>query len=190
MAYEWQPLMTAWSEQMLAASDVQIDPAVRASGRLGEEGATEAEIVELERRLNVALPPSYREFLAFSNGWHNPGVFVDRLWSTRDVDWFTVRNREWAEIYNEGGSDPMSDEEYLVYGPEQDCARFRQEYLLTALEISEVGDSAVMLLNPKTVDGSGEWEAWFFANWNPGADRYPSFWDLMQSQYDTFRRLR
>jgi hypothetical protein len=175
---------------MLAAPDVQIEPSVRASGWLGAAGASEAEIADLERRLDATLPPSYREFLAFSNGWNNPGVFIDRIWSTSEVDWFTVRNKEWADIYNEGGSDPMSDDEYLVYGPEQDCARFRQEYLLTALEISDVGDSAVMLLNPKTVDERGEWEAWFFANWNPGADRYRSFWDLMQSQYDSFRQLR
>src|SRR5262249_28866812 len=33
------------------------------------------------------------------------------------------------------------------------------------------------LLNPMVVWPDGEWEAWFFANWLPGAARYPSFAD-------------
>eukprot|EP01135_Chromosphaera_perkinsii_P001714 Nk52_evm91s208 gene=Nk52_evmTU91s208 len=31
-----------------------------------------------------------------------------------------------------------------------------------------------------------EWEAWYFANWLPGANRYPSFETMMKSEYDTF----
>jgi hypothetical protein len=30
---------------------------------------------------------------------------------------------------------------------------------------------------------SGEWEAWYFAPWMPGANRYRSFWDLMDEGY-------
>lgn len=43
---------------------------------------------------------------------------------------------------------------------------------------------AILLLNPQVITSEGEWEAWFFSNWGPGADRYPSFWELMQEQYD------
>jgi HEAT repeat protein len=52
------------------------------------------------------------------------------------------------------------------------------------LEVSDVGDSAIILLNPQVVTPEGEWEAWFFANWIPGAYRYRSFWELMQGQYE------
>lgn len=32
----------------------------------------------------------------------------------------------------------------------------------------------------RVVDGDGEWEAWFFAAWMPGARRYRSFHDMIQ----------
>ena len=78
------------------------------------------------------------------------------------------------------------DEEYLVYGKTQDPARFRVEYLESALEISDTGDSAIYLLNPKVVTPDGEWEAWLFANWLPGAIRYRSFAELMEAEYHSF----
>ena len=59
----------------------------------------------------------------------------------------------------------------------------------TALEISDTGDAAILLLNPQVITTDGEWEAWFFSNWNPGARRYPSFWELMHRQYETMTNL-
>ena len=76
-----------------------------------------------------------------------------------------------------------------VYGDHQDPARFRQEYLETALEISAEGDSAIYLLNPKVTSPEGEWEAWFFANWLPGASRYRSFWEMMVAEHESFLSL-
>jgi hypothetical protein len=49
-----------------------------------------------------------------------------------------------------------------------DCVHFRTAYLSSRLQISEEGDSAVVLLNPEVVNDEGEWKTWFFANWNPG----------------------
>ncbi|HEY3110361.1 MAG TPA: hypothetical protein VGL23_16490 [Chloroflexota bacterium] len=40
------------------------------------------------------------------------------------------------------------------------------------------------------VTPEGEWEAWFFANWYPGASRYRSFWELMQAEHASFLELR
>src|SRR5207237_10803359 len=34
------------------------------------------------------------------------------------------------------------------------------------------------------------WEAWFFANWVPGAMRYPSFAHLLLNDYAAFRKLQ
>jgi hypothetical protein len=64
------------------------------------------------------------------------------------------------------------------------------KYLQQALEISDRGDSSIYLLNPNIVTADGEWEAWFFGDWLPGADRYHSFIDLMQAEYETFLELR
>jgi hypothetical protein len=95
-AFEWQPFLEAYSAELLA--DPQVAAAVpaglRDSGWLGFEAASESDIVTAEQRLGVRLPPSYRQFLAVSNGWRNVGGFIDRLWSTAEVDWFRVRNRD------------------------------------------------------------------------------------------------
>ena len=36
------------------------------------------------------------------------------------------------------------------------------------------------------VTHDGEWEAWFFANWLPGATRFRSFAELMEAEYQSF----
>ena len=46
------------------------------------------------------------------------------------------------------------------------------------------------LLNPMVVTPEGEWEAWMFAHWLPGARRYRSFWELMGGEYRMFLRVR
>jgi cell wall assembly regulator SMI1 len=142
-----------------------------AAGWLGEPGATQGEITLAEQRLGVRLPPSYRAFLAASNGFDDIGPFIYRMYNATEIDWFRVRNQDWIDAYQRG--EDISPEEHLA-NP-QDCVRFRSAYLSSCLQISEEGESAVVLLNPEVINGEGEWETWFFANWNPGATRYPSF---------------
>lgn len=193
MPYDWEPLMKEWNDLLLASPSALIDDETRRAGWLGFPGATEEQIVALEQRLGRGLPPSYREFLAYTNGWRTTGAFIDRIWGTEDVDWFRARNQEWIDAWTEGssyyGEVTVSDAEYFVYGPEQDPVHMRNEYLKTALEVSEEGDEAILLLNPQ-ITFDDEWEAWFFSNWSPGADRYRSFWDLMVAQYESAKRLR
>lgn len=195
--FNWQDLMTAWNQDLLADADIQADlpPEVLAAGWLGYPGATEEQIQQLEERLGTPLPPSYRAFLQFTNGWRATGHFIPALWSTEEVEWFAVRNQETIDVWLEGERydgrepDPVPDEEYLAYGAEgagEDT--FRSAYLQTTLEISdrERAGTAVYLLNPQIVTPEGEWEAWFFAHWIPGATRYRSFWELMQHEYRSF----
>jgi hypothetical protein len=199
MATDWKAFLTQWSRDMLQDDDiVQHLPAdVVASGWLGHPGATEDQIAALEARLGTRLPPSYRAFLAATNGWRTTTPFIDKLWSTDEVEWFAVRNQDWIDAYVEPAADlpPITDAEYFVYGDEQSSVQqssvhFRTEYLQSALEISETGDSAIYLLNPQIVTPEGEWEAWFFANWRPGATRYRSFLEMMQAEYQSCLRLR
>ena len=130
---------------------------------------------------------THRAFLAVTNGWHHISS-VYKLWSTDKAEWFSVRHQEdridpWVHPSGLPDSSSTTIEQHCMYGDEQDCCVFREEYLQTALEISDVGDVAIYLLNPRIVTPEGEWEAWFFANWNPGATRYRSFQEMMQAKY-------
>ncbi len=203
VSFDWPSLMTQWNAELLVDDDIraQLPPEVIAAGWMGYPGASEEQIATLEDRLGVALPPSYRAFLAFSNGWRHTSHFIPALWSTEEVEWFAVRNQEaidaWldGERYSYGGTPepPAPDEEYLSYGEDGATeGAMRSEYLQTALEISdqEIGGTAVYLLNPQIVTPEGEWEAWFFAHWIPGATRYRSFWELMVAEHRSYLSLR
>ena len=183
----WAIFLETW-----AASAVARVGAERRSGPLsglGFSGATESMLANAEQRLGSRLPPSYRSFLECTNGLRQAKPFLAAcggdFWPVEELDWFRKRNSEWIDAYT-GESYDVPDSLYFVYGAEQDCVQFRAEYLRDCLEISHDGDSAVYLLNPRIVSTEGEWEAWFFANWNPGADRYRSFAELMHAHYERF----
>lgn len=189
---EWQAFLAQWSAALLrdpqVVANVPLD--VIRSGWLGFPGATAAQVTGLEARLGAPLPPSYRTFLTVSNGWCHTTGFIYRLWSTEEVEWFAVSHQDWVDAYVAPAGPPVPDEDYYVYGEAQSSVTMRPEYLQTALEISDVGDSAIYLLNPRIVTPDGEWEAWFFANWLPGAHRYRSFEALMRREYESYLRLR
>lgn len=168
------------------------------SSWMGYPPASEEELSQVENRIGVKLPPSYRSFLAISNGWRYPSYFVYDLMPASKIGWFRDLQKDWIDAWSAGAADaveqfgqpqPIPDEEYFVYGPGQDPSNFREEHWRQTLAISEDGDSAILLLNPKVVTADGEWEAWFFANWIPGAERYRSFWEMMQAQLANWMKL-
>ena len=165
--YAWKTLMTQWNELLFTSEITEDVPEpIRQAHWLGNPGASEAQLHQLERRIGRSLPPSYRDFLRFSNGWGKLNEFIDMLWSTKEVDWFSARYQDWAYDWADGF-------------PEY-------EFLPTALQISDVGDAAVLLLNPQVVDENGEWEAWFVATWNPEGRSFSSFLELMQHEFEGF----
>lgn len=176
----WSRLLGEISRVRLAEPEVAVevpDSMVEACW-LGEPGASEEHIEAAEHRLGVRLPPSYRQFLAEANGYRELSVFIYRLFGTTEIDWFRTLNPDWIEAYQIG--EDSSPEEHLR--DPLDTVRFRTAYLSSCLQISDVGDSAVVLLNPEVVTQKGEWEAWFFANWLPGAERYRSFREYMERE--------
>lgn len=187
--FDWESLLREWSLALLTSNDLREEPPTEAieSEWLGYLPATEEQILTLEARLDIQLPPSYRAFLKVSNGWRQINQFIYKLWSTEEINWFKVRNQDWIDAWSTD-HEPI-DEKYLIYGEEQNVLVVPPQYLATALEISDVGDSCIFLLNPQIVTPEGEWEAWFFANWLPGATRYRSFWEMMQDEYRNFLRL-
>src|SRR5262249_43567942 len=188
--YDWRDLLTQWNAEMLAKQESrQWLPADKvAAGWLGNPGATETQLAQAEARLGVALPPSYREFLSFTNGWHFAGLSIEQVWSTDDIDWLAVRHQRDvidAWLFGIGEVVPVPDEEYFVYGDEQSVLSLRSEYLQTTLEVSEIGDASLYLLNPRIMR-DGEWEAWYFDAKLAGAERHRSFWDLMLAEHAKF----
>ncbi len=183
--FEWTKFLVRWNQALLRDPNVVVELSadVVASGWLGYPAATDMDIAQAEERLGTTLPQSYRDFLRVSNGWRQPTWYIPKLWSTEEVEWFSVRNQDWIDIANED-SEPVPDEDYFVYGKEQMTYNIRTEYLRAALEISASGDGAVFLLNPQVVITGGEWEAWLFANKYPGAARFHSFLEMMQEQYE------
>ena len=205
--FDWKYFLNQWSQialELVETSQSNLPKEVYESGWLGYPGATEAQISHVEHRLNVTFPPSYREFLKITNGWRQTTPFINRIWAIEDVEWFSVRHHKWIEMFTIRHSKKLCtrsshnkvrshvsivDQDYFIYGDNQDCSQVRVEYLQTALEISEKGESSIYLLNPQVITEDGEWEAWFFCDWLPGADRYRSFQDMMQAEYRNFLEI-
>ncbi len=192
---DWNLYLRQWSRDLLERledSEFTILPSESINARwLGYPGATDTEISTVEATLKTTLPSSYRSFLKVSNGWQKIDNMIGKLFSIQEVNWLASRNQELIDGWMNGvelggGSSFVPDEEYFVYGDEQDSTSLRNEYLQTALEIGGDANQGLLLLNPQITSENGEWEAWFFANWLPGAERYKSFQELIQ---DRHRRL-
>jgi hypothetical protein len=141
-------------------------------GTMLREPATAQEILELEGRTGVTLPPTYRAFLKASNGLNLPvhGQFL----STRDVQSYSQIDpmgaglmEEFAEDFEEDFPEP-SDEEYFQYSSPEMAQLTRPRYAKTALalngpdgEMSHVGKAMGWALLVREVRfANGEHEIW------------------------------
>ncbi|GHO72198.1 hypothetical protein KSC_110900 [Ktedonobacter sp. SOSP1-52] len=154
------------------------------SGWVDSPGATEAQLLAAEQRLGRRLPPSYRKFLQLTNGW--PCGLTEPLLPIEQVDLFQVKEpdyaRDWIENWDWEMFD-LSEADHRVYGKQQESSYFHAAYLQTALQISEQQDGYVYLLNPEVVTPEGEWEAWILGSKILGAQRWPSFWEMVQEEF-------
>jgi hypothetical protein len=130
-----------------------------------EPGASAEEIADAERRLGTTLPAGYRSFLATTNGFGPIGHFVRRLRPVGEISWLRDEDPELIRIWVEATGD---------------------DALAATLVVSDDEDGARVLLNPAVVDDEGEWEAWFFAHWVPGAEVYSSLRALVEETYTRF----
>jgi cell wall assembly regulator SMI1 len=121
---DWHALLQAWSTAMLTdPENMEFVPTeLRERGWLGCPGATPAQIAQAEHRLGTTLPPSYRDFLRVTNGWNFLNGLVDKVYSTEEVDWLRVRHQPWIDMVLSSDTYPVSDEQYFVYGEQQDAA--------------------------------------------------------------------
>lgn len=185
---DWNVFLKKWNAEVFENLDEdylesygRYYPEVLESKQCLKKGATEAEILELEKKLQAKLPLGYRNFLLSSNGFILLNYYLE-LYGTDQINWLIELDRNLAEGYDENEED-ISDEEYFQYGEHQNCGLYREKYLKTALQISSTEDCFIYLLNPVIVDNRNEWEAWDVGSKYPGAYRYRSFWDMMQATY-------
>ncbi|PDP85414.1 cell wall assembly protein [Glycomyces fuscus] len=172
-AGQWRTYLAEYSADMLRVLEGDEIPHAteeqRAASWLGHEGAAEERIAGLEERLGTRLPPSYRSFLAASDGWTSMGAFMYELRSTRTVGWL-------GDLRD--GAAP--DEGYLEH----------EDLVGPVLLVSGDGDAQYWLLDAGDVSPDGEWAAYVWASWYPGlGGRHRSFADLVAAERASFEEL-
>ena len=189
-----EDLLKQWNKDILGSTKYRayLPQEALDSRWIGYPGATEAQIEEAEVRLGTTLPHSYRTFLGVTNGLLLPGPFVHRLLPAEQTDWLLKKSRDRIDAWRYGRGlfgepEHVPDASLFVYGEAQNPLVFRDEYLDTALQISE--GHGLYLLNPRVVFEDAEWEAWFFEA-ELGASRYRSFGELILAEYEAFLRLK
>jgi SMI1 / KNR4 family (SUKH-1) len=163
------------------------------SGWCGQPPAMESEILEVERRLGLPLPPSYRSFLLISNGWRPFSSFIERLLPVSQIERFRDADPGDAALMQElYQDDELPDGDYLDYETAEHNVALRSSYYSDSILVGkkwQIGGGELLLLNPQIVFSNGEWEAIFFANWIPGNERYRSFFDLVNESVNTLQRI-
>ncbi|WP_150252355.1 SMI1/KNR4 family protein [Nocardiopsis deserti] len=168
---EWRAYLTEYSADMLRVAEAEgeeVDEEERTSSWLGNEGAPEERIAALEERLGRRLPPSYRSFLAASDGWGRMGTFVYEMSSIAEL--------EWSGLANMLGLDEEDMEDEGVVGP--------------LLLVSSDTDAQYWILDAGDASPDGEWAAYIWASWYPGlGDRHRSFASLVHAERVSFEEL-
>jgi hypothetical protein len=149
---------------------------------LAFQPATDAAVAAAEDRLKQALPPSYKQFLAHSDGWLSESF---RLAAVEEIKPFLLAAPDLADAWPEDPPGGIADADYFVYGPAQRKGWLRRAYVLDAQAVSVplASRNEWCLLNPHIVFADGEWEAWLYSRSIPGAQRFRSFAGLFEFLY-------
>lgn len=134
-----------------------------------EPSASEEELAAAEERLGVSLPPDFRACLRAANGFGPIDDHVRRVRGAGELRWLRDEDPELVRIWSEASGD---------------------DSLARTLVVSDEEDGARALLNPAVVSADGEWEAWFFAHWVPGAEEFGSFRQLVEELHARFVDLQ
>ncbi|MBC2905753.1 SMI1/KNR4 family protein [Streptomyces cupreus] len=176
-SFNWHEFLGRWQQEWVprADEDEDEDGGQTVAGP-GRPGAHEAVIAAAEERLGRRLPPSYREFLAVSDGWHvdeTAGVY--QLGGAADIDRFRDPYGM-TPLYEENLGDNPPEEDVLLAGMWQ-----------RALRLETDSDMSYALLDPGDIDQDGEWALYVYKGWGGELpDRYPSFRAYMEAMYRGF----
>lgn len=180
-SFNWHDFLGRWQEEWVPRADGDEDEdGGRTVVPLGRPGADEAAIAAAEERLGRRLPPSYRAFLAVSDGWHveqTAGVY--QLGGATDIDWFQDPF-DMTPMYEESLGDDPRKQDVLLAG------MWRR-----ALQLETDSDMSYALLDPGDSDQDGEWALYVYKGWSGELpDRYPSFRAYMEAMYRGFHSAR
>ncbi|MER7480687.1 SMI1/KNR4 family protein [Streptomyces sp. NPDC126510] len=183
-AFDWRSFLLRWSgewadslpEDETRGAD---DEAALQARWLGFPPASEERIAAMEERLGRRMPPSYRQFLAVTDGWRHAGGFVWLLAGTESARWHA----------NASGLSYMF-EEHLDEdaGPEE---RREADIWRRGLQLDVESDATYVLMDPEDVDEDGEWAVYTWASWRAASpERHASFAAFMLEVYREFHSLR
>ncbi|MCK7626394.1 SMI1/KNR4 family protein [Streptomyces sp. RS10V-4] len=185
-SFNWHDFLGRWQEEWIPRTDEDErwdedeDGGGGRPAALGRPGADEAAIAAAEARLGRRLPPSYREFLAASDGWHvaeTAGIY--QLGGVADIDWFEDPY-DMTPLYADGLGDDPDDAEVLLAG------MWRR-----ALRLETDSDLSHALLDPGDIGEDGEWALYVHKGWSGESPcRYPSFRAYMEAGYRGFHADR
>ncbi|MEV4431070.1 SMI1/KNR4 family protein [Streptomyces sp. NPDC049602] len=176
-SFNWHEFLRGWQEEWVPCADEGDGQAVVP---LGRAGADEGVIAAAEERLGRRLPPSYREFLAVSDGWHvDQMAGVYQLGGAADIDWFRDPY-DMTSLYEEGLGDNPREEDVRLAGMWQ-----------RALRLETDSDMSHALLDPGDSGQDGEWALYVYKGWGGELPaRYPSFRAYMEAMYRHFHSVR
>lgn len=177
--FDWQQFLRRWQKEWIPDEDdmegLTEGGVTLADLALAAPPAAEAEIAAAEERLGTRLPPSYRRFLAASNGWRLDEGSVYRLGAAHEIDWFGDPFGM-TPAYQEQLTERSTEQEVLLAG------MWRR-----ALRLETDSDMSYALLDPGDTDEDGEWALYVYKGWNgEHPHRYPSFRAYMQRMYQSF----
>ncbi|MFF4398741.1 SMI1/KNR4 family protein [Streptomyces sp. NPDC001480] len=174
-SFNWHVFLRRWQEEWVPRADGG-EGGGQAVVPLGRPGADEAVTAAAEERLGRRLPPSYREFLAVSDGWHvdqTAGIY--QLGGAADIDWFRDPY-DMTSLYEQNLDDNSRSEDVLLAGMWQRSLRLETD-----------SDMSYALLDPGDSDQDGEWALYVYKGWSGEVpDRYSSFRAYMEAMYRGF----
>ncbi len=183
-SFDWYEFLGRWQGEWVPRADADEDEDPDADAEVlappGRPGADEVAIAAAEERLGRRLSPSYRSFLAASDGWHvDQPAAIYRLGGAADIDWFQDPHGM-APLYEQGLGDDPREEDVLLAG------MWRR-----ALRLETESDMSHALLDPGDSDEDGEWALYVYKGWSGEfPDRYPSFRAYMETMYRRFHADR
>ena len=159
--------------------------------------ASDVAIQETENRLSLSLPPTLLEFYRLTNGMR----LDERHWLAPVEKFEFLRERYPAviksakKIASEYSLPPVTDDEYFMYGNDQDENVFRYEYLENAIVLSQdfedsldidYKENIIWLAVPDVRFNEGELEIWHYHAY--GCGRFRSFSEAIRAHYESWQQ--
>lgn len=183
---DWKRFLACWRDGFVAPRDTTLASMLQGEIR-PEEAADDrkviAELDNVEKRLGVKLPKSYRDFAVAFAAANRPAqasidaygaIFpVSQIGFVRDLSPMSVAIMQEYPV-------ETPDSQYFLYGTEQNEIYGRTSYYKDAILIGKYGSSSFeeILLYPQVLSQDGEMEAGI--NFHAGSFRATSFAELMR----------